>query len=184
MPRGKKNDLLGPLRAQAAGVLMQLQGQMDRLEAEIAELRGEGEKWRALVGGEIASALGIRRGPGRPRGAAASRNARPRGSARVSWDEVLASVPNRFGVQDVMKHPGAAAKGRAQIYPALNRWEATKRIKRVGKGLYEKAAGKATRAAAAPAERSPAKKRAAAKKSGAKRRQLPKAKAAEASASL
>ena len=45
------------------------------------------------------------------------------------------------------------------------RWEATKRIKRVQKGVYEKAAGSgATRGAAVPAKRGPAKKRVATNK--------------------
>ena len=56
-----------------------------------------------------------------------------------------------------MKHPGAAAKGRAQVYPALNRWETTKRVRRVGKGVYEKAGGDAVVAPAA--KRGPGKKR-------------------------
>lgn len=78
---------------------------------------------------------------------------------------MLAWVPKQFGVQDVMKHPGAASRGHAQVYPALNRWEATKRVKRVGKGLYEKAGGGSSPAAGATsAKQASSKKRAAAKK--------------------
>jgi hypothetical protein len=104
----------------------------------------------------------------------------------VSWEEVLSSVPQRFGVEDVMKHPGAAAKGRAQVYPALNRWEATKRIKRVGKGVYEKAGGAGVaQGAGVAAKRGPSKKRAVAKRpTGGKKRGRPtKVKQAEAKAS-
>ena len=49
----------------------------------------------------------------------------------------------------MLKNPDAARKGRAQIYPALNRWEASKAIKRVAKGCYRKAAA-GEKAAAAP----------------------------------
>jgi hypothetical protein len=157
MPRGRKPDLFGSLRAQASKVLSQLEAQIHSLEGEIAHLREHADQWRSAVGGKlrgtVSSGGGKRRGrpPGRPRG--------PQKGARVKWDEVLASVPKRFGVQDVMNHPGAAAKGRAQVYPVLNRWEATKLIKRVEKGVYEKAGGGATGGVAAPAR-----KRAAAKK--------------------
>src|SRR5258708_34014789 len=98
MPRGQRADLFGSLRAQAAGVLKQLEGQIHKLEAELAALKAHGEAWRAAVGGKISSSLRIKRAPGRPPG-------RPGGSgrgkvkgARVSWDEGRASVPKPFGV--------------------------------------------------------------------------------------
>ena len=149
MPRGKKADFFGAIRAQAAKVLQQLEGQIRSLEEELTELRGQLHQWRQLAGSGARTVA--TRGPGRPPGAARS------GGKRVKWDEVLSFLPKRFGVEDVMKHPGAAAKGRAQVYPALNRWETTKRVRRVGKGVYEKAG---TDSAAAPiAKRGPGKKR-------------------------
>lgn len=149
MPRGKKADFFGAIRAQAAKVLQQLEGQIRSLEQELTELRGQLHQWRQLAGSGARTVA--TRGPGRPPGAARS------GGKRVKWDEVLSFLPKRFGVEDVMKHPGAAAKGRAQVYPALNRWETTKRVRRVGKGVYEKAG---TDSAAAPiAKRGPGKKR-------------------------
>lgn len=169
MPRGRKSDLLASVRAQAANLIGQLESHVRRLEGELEDLREQAEVWRRAVSGKAATALRLGKG-----GAARSSSAgatRPRGSNRVNWDDVLSSVPQRFGVEDVMRHPGAAAKGRAQVYPALNRWEATKRVKRVGKGLYEKAAGGA---AAAPAKRGSSKKRASAKKPiGGKKRGRP-----------
>lgn len=188
MPRGQKADIFGSLRAQAAGVLKQLEAQIHKLEGEIAELRAQGDSWTAALGGKIATTLGAKRGPGRPPGrVAGSGRARAKGE-RVSWDDVLAFVPKRFGVQDVMKHPGAAAKGRAQVYPALNRWETTKRIKRVGKGLYEKAGaagGDGGAEAAAPSKRGPVKRRAASRKAptGKKRGRPAKARPTDAKAS-
>ena len=152
MPRGKKADFFGAIRAQAAKVLQQLEGQIRSLEAELTELRGQLHQWRQLAGGGGTRAA-VTRGPGRPPGSVGTRS----GGKRVKWDEVLSFLPKRFGVEDVMKHPGAAAKGRAQVYPALNRWETTKRVRRVGKGVYEKAGGDA--AAAPVAKRGPGKKR-------------------------
>lgn len=149
MPRGKKADFFGAIRAQAAKVLQQLEGQIRSLEEELTELRGQLHQWRQLAGSGARTVA--TRGPGRPAGTARS------GGKRVKWDEVLSFLPKRFGVEDVMKHPGAAAKGRAQVYPALNRWETTKRVRRVGKGVYEKAG--ADSVAAPVAKRGPGKKR-------------------------
>lgn len=184
MPRGRKSDLLGSLRAQAANVMGQIEGAIARLEGELADLREQAEVWRKAVSGKATAALGLSREAGRRSSSAGA--TRPRGKNRVNWDEVLSSVPQRFGVEDVMKHPGAAAKGRAQVYPALNRWEATKRVKRVGKGVYEKAGGAgAAQGAGSPAKRGPSKKRAVAKKpaTGKKRGRPAKAKQAESTAS-
>lgn len=153
MPRGKKADFFGAIRAQAAKVLQQLEGQIRALEDELTELRGQLHQWRQLAGSGVRAIA--TRGPGRPRAVAA----RGAGGKRVKWDEVLAFLPKRFGVEDVMKHPGAAAKGRAQVYPALNRWETTKRVRRVGKGVYEKAGGEGAATPGATAKRGPGKKR-------------------------
>jgi hypothetical protein len=157
MRRGPKADFFGTIRAQAAKVLRQLEGQIQSLEAELSELRGQVNQWRQLAGGAVGRA-GTSRGPGRVAGATRGRS----GGKRVKWDEVLAFLPKRFGVEDVMKHPGAAAKGRAQVYPALNRWESTKRVRRVGKGVYEKLgadAGGASPSGGATAKRGPGRKR-------------------------
>lgn len=175
MPRGPKSDFFGTIRAQAAKVLQQLERQIHALEEELSQLRDQFDTWRALAGGGRAAAG---RRPGRPAGRPAGARRSRSGGKRVKWDEVLAFVPKRFGVQDVMKHPGAAAKGRAQVYPALNRWESTKRIRRVGKGIYEKSGGDA---ASAPAKR--AGRRATGKKRTAKRAKPAAAKAPESKAS-
>lgn len=162
MPRGQKADIFGTIRAQAAKVLQQLESQIESLESELAELRGQLHQWRQLAGGKVRTMVSAGRG-GRVKGVR-----RPRaGGKRVKWDEVLAFVPRRFGVQDVMKHPGAAAKGRAQVYPALNRWESTKRVRRVGKGVYEKLGGTdAATPVATKAKRAAGKRKARATKRG------------------
>jgi hypothetical protein len=60
-----------------------------------------------------------------------------RGS-RVDWKAVLATLPPVFTIEDVMKNPAAAAKGRPQVYPALDRFQTLKLVKRVGKGQYQR----------------------------------------------
>jgi hypothetical protein len=140
MPRPRKDDFFAPLRRQAAVVLATLAREIARREEQLHSLRRQAETWRATLG-QVGSgpAMGIN-GAGRVRrGRPISRN---RSAGRVDWDQVLASVPKRFGVDDIVKHPGARAKGRAQIYPALTRWEAAKKIRRVAKGQYEKLSGR------------------------------------------
>jgi hypothetical protein len=39
----------------------------------------------------------------------------------------------------VLKNPAAAAKGSAQVYPAIGRWIATKKAKKIAAGQYAKA---------------------------------------------
>ena len=173
MPRPRKNDLFAPLRRQAANVLAALAHEIQKREAELRALVQQAEGWRAALGGGARSIrLAARRGVRRAGGGTAVR-ASGRSGSRVDWDEVLASVPARFGVDDVLKHPGARAKGRAQIYPALTRWETAKKVRRVGKGKYERTTGagpsRAARPKPSPRRRkrrtaAPAKRRGAAKR--------------------
>lgn len=153
MPRGRKDDIFTTVRAQAARALKLLQDEIHQRQADLAHMVAQAESWRSLLGGAPG-----RRAPGRPPGSGTGAPRGRRGGKRVSWDEVLASVPKVFGIAEVMKHPGAASKGRPQIYPAFTRWEAAGRIKRVGKGRYEKLGageGKAS-SAGATAKRKPA----------------------------
>lgn len=59
---------------------------------------------------------------------------------RINWDEKLAALPKMFTVDDLMKDPEIAAKGRPQIYPALNRWASTQKIKKLERGKYRRLA--------------------------------------------
>lgn len=148
----KRQPLIAQLREQAANVLRALEEQIALREADLEELSAQLATWRGLVGGTASPST---RSP--------RRAATPK-SGRVNWDDILASLPNRFGVEDVLKHPDAARRGRAQVYPAFTRWELAKRIRRVGKGIYEKAGKSAEPQAArrkAKKERARAKKRAA-----------------------
>src|SRR5512147_2211316 len=98
MPRGPKADFLGAIRAQAGKVLQQLERQIKSLEDELSHLREQFETWRKLAGGRGAAGRRVGRPVGRPPGVRGARG----GGKRVKWDEVLAFVPKRFGVQDVM----------------------------------------------------------------------------------
>jgi hypothetical protein len=118
---------------------MALAREIRRRELDLEHLRSQASAWRQAITGGTAPA---RRGPGRPAAAAPAARRRARrgrsGGKRVDWAEVLSSVPDKFGVEDVLKHPGARAKGRAQVYPALSRWMDAKKIRNVAKGKYQK----------------------------------------------
>ena len=157
----KKTDIVSTLRSDAARVIAALDQEIARRRKELAELVAHADAWRATLGGRISAALGEL--GGKTVKAPRAKRGRPRGGKRVSWDAVLASLPESFTIEDVLKNPDAARKGRAQIYPALNRWEASKVIKRVAKGRYKRVAG-AEKATAAPKAKVAAKRGRPAKK--------------------
>ncbi len=135
MPRGKQ-DLFARVRRQAEKALALLNAEIHRTEVELRKLLQQAQVWREAIGG-----VGPRTTRGRGRRAAAApatRGRRAAGGKRVDWDQVLAAVPDKFGVDDILKHPGARAKGRAQAYPALTRWVQAKKIKKIDKGRYQK----------------------------------------------
>jgi hypothetical protein len=139
MARGKQPNFLDRFRIQANRALAALTNEIRRREADLQGLQRQAETWReAILGGNSS-----RPARGRPTMARAGTRKRTAGKSkrggRVSWDAVLASLPSKFGVDDVMKHPGARSKGRAQVYPALTRWVQAKKIKKVGKGRYQRA---------------------------------------------
>jgi hypothetical protein len=140
MPRGKQPTFLERFRIQATRALAALTNEIRRREADLQGLQKQAETWRAAILGGGGAAPKRTRAASSRRGTRKKPKGRPakRGS-RVSWDAVLASMPAKFGVDDVMKHPGARSKGRAQVYPALTRWVQAKKIRKVGKGRYQRA---------------------------------------------
>jgi hypothetical protein len=138
MARGRQPNFLERFRVQAARALAALTSEIRRREADLQGLQRQAEAWREAILGRSPSPSTKRSGARKQRtGTSARRKGAKRGS-RVSWDAVLASLPARFGVDDVLKHPGARSKGRAQIYPALTRWIQSKKVKKIGKGRYQR----------------------------------------------
>lgn len=126
------------VRRRAEEALEVVNKEIQRREAELQHLVAEAQRWSEAL------RLGSP-----PRKARSSRRAGgKRGSKRVNWDNVLASLPNTFTVDDVMKDPGARARGKAQVYPTFTRWIEAKKVKRVAEGKYEKLAGAPDQASA------------------------------------
>lgn len=145
MPSGRVS-FLPQLQKQVERAVALLTREIQRREAELARLVAQADLCRAAVDQrQVEPTAG--RSPGGPAARKTTRGATRgvrrkvrgvRGAARVDWDEVLASVPATFGVADILEHPGARSRGRAQAYPALTRWQQAKKIKKVGTGRYQR----------------------------------------------
>ncbi len=137
MARGRQTSFLQRFQTQAGQALAALTSEIRVREADLEGLRARAAAWREAVLGKAPQGRKAATANGRGKRAAAPPTGATRGR-RVSWDAVLASVPSKFDIDDVMKHPGARSKGRDQVYPALTRWVQTKKVKKVGKGTYQK----------------------------------------------
>ena len=69
---------------------------------------------------------------------AGTQQAKTRRPALVSWDAVLAQLPNSFTVKDITKRP--EAKGRLPVYlrKVAAKWAKRGKTKRVSPGKYQK----------------------------------------------
>ncbi len=142
-------DRFAKVRKEARRVLEILQKEIRRAEDDLRRLVEQARIWEQAIGlGEaLPPAPGKRRGR-KPKGVASGEPAAPRAARkpraagpRVDWDEVLRSLPEVFGIEDVLKHPGAAAKGKAQSYPAMTRWQKAGRIEKVERGRFRRIPG-------------------------------------------
>jgi len=61
----------------------------------------------------------------------------PRG-AMIDWTAVLATLPDRFTLETMSAHETAGEKSRAYHRQVVSRWSKEGRIRRTGRGMYEK----------------------------------------------
>ena len=61
----------------------------------------------------------------------------PRG-AMIDWTAVLATLPNHFTLNSLLAHEMAGEKNRAYLRQVVSRWSKEGRIRRTGRGMYEK----------------------------------------------
>ena len=61
----------------------------------------------------------------------------PRG-AMIDWKPVFATLPNQFTLETISAHKTASEKPRAYLRQVFVRWSKEGRIKRTGRGMYEK----------------------------------------------
>ena len=61
----------------------------------------------------------------------------PRGTM-IDWTAVLATLPDRFTLDSLLAHETADEKPRAYHRQVVARWSKEGRIRRAGRGMYEK----------------------------------------------
>ena len=61
----------------------------------------------------------------------------PRG-AMIDWNAVFATLPNQFTLETISAQKTASEKPRAYLRQVVVRWSKEGRIKRTGRGMYQK----------------------------------------------
>ena len=61
----------------------------------------------------------------------------PRG-AMIDWTAVLATLPDRFTLDSLLAHETASEKTPAYHRQVVSRWSKEGRVRRTGRGMYEK----------------------------------------------
>ena len=61
----------------------------------------------------------------------------PRG-AMIDWTAVFATLPDQFTLDSLLAHETAGEKNRAYLGQVVSRWSKDGRIRRTGRGTYEK----------------------------------------------
>ena len=56
----------------------------------------------------------------------------------IDWTAVLATLPDRFTLDTMIAHKTASEKPRAYLRQVVVRWSKEGRIKRTGRGMYQK----------------------------------------------
>ncbi len=56
----------------------------------------------------------------------------------IDWTAVLATLPDRFTLDTMIAHKTASEKPRVYLRQVVVRWSKEGRIRRTGRGLYQK----------------------------------------------
>jgi hypothetical protein len=75
--------------------------------------------------------------PGRPRGSGGAQKRGPSGSM-IDWKAVFETLPNQFTLDTIGANKTASEKPRAYLRQVVVRWSKEGRIKRTGRGMYQK----------------------------------------------
>ena len=58
--------------------------------------------------------------------------------ATIDWTAVLATLPDQFTLESLVVHQTAGEKTRGYLRQVVARWSKEGRIRRTGRGMYEK----------------------------------------------
>ena len=116
--------------------------EIDRLTRElaaargrVAELQNEIKRHELIYGMLDGRKTGKQSRRGRSTAGALKRG--PRG-AMIDWNAVLATLPGEFTLDTLSTHETASEKPRAYLRQLVVRWSKEGRIKRTGRGMYQK----------------------------------------------
>jgi hypothetical protein len=74
---------------------------------------------------------------GRPRGSGGAQKRGPSGSM-IDWNAVFTTLPGEFTLDTMGANKTASEKPRAYLRQVVVRWSKEGRIKRIGRGMYQK----------------------------------------------
>lgn len=118
------SDLKSSVRKQ----ITQLKKKITQKGQELSSLKDNlkrHERAYSLLGGN----RGVRRRPRKKAGR----------SGRVDWNAMLKALPNSFAISDLAKRNALRKKSRVYLRQIVVRWAQQGRIKRTGRGKYQKA---------------------------------------------
>ena len=126
----------------ATDLKISVRRQIDRLRKElavatgqVAALRDEIKKHELIYDMLDGRNTGKRSRQGRSGAGALKRG--PRG-AMIDWNTVFTTLPDQFTLETMGAHKTASEKPRAYLRQVVVRWSKEGRIKRTGRGMYEK----------------------------------------------
>lgn len=120
------------IRREVSKALRRLKGQIARRERELAALKAEYAKGVALLRKRLKA------------GPAAARR-RPRRRARqINWKKVFSSLPARFTMKSLARHPVAGKRPKPHLYAILSRWKKEGVLAKDSSGGYRKVTAQPT----------------------------------------
>lgn len=136
MARPVKGKTLGALAGKLGLIRREVQQVMRALAREIQRR----EKELAALKAEFAQASDLLRGKTPPPPPAARR--RSRRSRPLDWGRVLDSLPAKFGLETLVKHPVAGKRPKAHLYAIVSRWKKDGKLAAAAGGGYRKVAAR------------------------------------------
>ena len=126
----------------ATDLKVSVRREIDRLRKELATATGRVAALQDEIRRHelVQDMLDGRKAGKRPRQGRSGAGALKRGprGAMIDWTAVLATLPDRFTLDSLLAHETAGEKPRSYHRQMVARWSKEGRIRRTGRGMYEK----------------------------------------------
>ena len=125
----------------ALDLKVKVRRQIDQLKKELATATGRVSALRdEIKRHEVIYGMLDGRNTGRRVGHPSTVGAVKRGptGAMIDWNAVLATLPDQFTLDTMSAHETARGKPRSYLRQMVARWSKEGRIKRTGRGMYQK----------------------------------------------